>query len=107
MRNLKKWLWSLVLYFSQGKEQGILYFKSQPENKEQFIYFVVIGEHCPDAKKFLKIFPDTMEIPEFVYERMLVKGVTMVLVGDAKDVDSLEPEEPIQETLRVSSEQRN
>jgi len=86
---LKKWVRSVALWLASYKAQEVLYFKS---DNGKYIYFLVLGEHCQNDEQFYKIFPDAHPIPEYIFERMNEQGITMVLVGDEKDVDRLEPE---------------
>jgi len=92
LQGIKIWLWNGFLWLTSHKAKDVLYFCSLPDNKKKYIYFVVLGEHCPDEEKFYALFPDTRPISEGAFEHMNKQGVQMVLVGDAKDVDTLEPE---------------
>ena len=69
----------------------VLYFKS---DNGKYIYFVILGDHCPDHATFYSLFPEASQITESQYMRALKNDVEMILVGDAKDVDRLEPEDP-------------
>jgi len=76
----------------------VLYFKS---DNGKYIYFVILGDHCPDHATFYSLFPEASQITERQYERALKGDVEMILVGDAKDVDRLEPEDETTSPLQV------
>jgi len=67
----------------------VVYFKS---NNGKFVYFVMLGEYCPDIERFYKLFPNASQMTKGQFERALKGDVQMILVGDGKDVDRLEPE---------------